>query len=802
MTSQEITQFIDEGIQQEVSVPVLKDSINKVGQANDVSLGSWLQRPLEIANFSWTTGSQFTTIFDPWTLFLSDPRNVNKIAYYNNLRCKNLCLKFLINGGPFLYGRVMVSYLPFDTDQLSQVRDTTSFYVGQAPDNEATLITHSHRPHILLDPTLSQGGCFELPFLWYKNWIEIGKEQWRMLGRVSMQSFGALSSAGGTASTTIKIKVFAWMNEPDMCVPTTLLPTLPAQSTAGDEYVGLVSKPASAVAAIAGKLSKFPVIGGYARATEIAAGAGAEMAKLMGFSRPNVLTPLQPIRPTYVNDIAVVDKPEYVIKITTDSKQELSIASESFGIDSGDPYSISGLVGRETYLCRCIWAVGAEEGTNLFSSLVTPMLYGLFTPSGYTTNKQMVSTAMSYGAFPFRWWKGNVKFRFQLVASQYHRGRVKIVYDLSTQPIATKSNSVYSRIIDIQETTDFTVTVGWNNPALMAEVQPATVTFSQNWSVNSIPFSPNSDYHNGSLTMFVENELSVPIPGVSADVQWLVWVSLENPVFNEPSSAIQQVTPSSPFVATVGEETEGDATSSLTIGDIGIDANLNQVVFGETITSYRSLLRRYVDYNLAAVNGLSATVFSYINMVLRDYPLYPGSDSSGIHATSSAVKTNFVGMTFVNYIAMAHSMYRGGIRYKFHNVSSAPAFRPMEFIRYPTTASSTAMTATALGSVNGGNSYAASSNSLGNAWLGAAITDASRSPFLEVEAPYWCTRRFDNPKYYSDNSKVAQASQLLILPFSGTSQLVLKTYLAAAEDFQVCMYTGPPNLWLSSYNVY
>lgn len=787
----------------------------------DTSLGSWLERPLEIANFSWTTGGGFSEIFNPWTLFMEDPRNINKIAYFHNFKCKHLCLKFLINGGPFFYGRIMASYLPFDGDVNSYISDNMSFFAGLEPDVESTLITHSHRPHILLDPTLSQGGCFELPFLWYKNWLEIPTKEWQSLGKVSMQSFGNLSTAGGTTATTIKIKVFAWLVQPELSVPTTLLPTLPAQSTAGpadddygspswskptesfgknDEYEGLVSKPASAVAAMAGKLTSFPVVGEYARATQIAAGGAASLAKLMGFSRPNVLQPLTPMRPTYVNDLAVTDKPEYVIKITTDSKQELSIAPDNFGIQTKDPFSIADLVGKETYLCSCVWGVGVVEGTNLFSSLVNPMLYGTYTPVGYTLNKQMVSTAMSYGAFPFRWWKGNIKFRFQLVASQYHRGRVKIVYDIATAPIPSKSNAVYSRIIDVQETTEFSVVVGWQNPQPMCQVQNTVVAFYQNWSTNSIPFTPDLRFDNGSISLFVENELMVPIPGVSADAQWLVWVSMENPVFNEPSTALQQVTPSAPFVATAGYEDEGPVTDTLQFGESGVDGNLNQVVFGETITSFRPLLRRYNTYTFMSTPGLSASIYSYISAVFRHFPLFPGSDANGINTTTTAVKTNFVSMTLVNYLAMAHSAYRGGIRYKFQNIASRQ--QAMEFLRYPDSGTSTYLTATTLGTANNSQNYASTAAKLGNAWLGSAVGDGSLNTFLEVEAPYWTPYRFDNPKRYSSNLKSASATQLVMNPVTGNAAVGFKVWLAAAEDFQLGMYTGPPNLWLSSYNTF
>lgn len=797
--TQEVVQFVDEVKQEEVNVSVSRDSLDKIGETSDTSLGSWLERPLEIANISWTTGGTVNEILDPWDLFLSDPRNINKIAYFNNMKCDGLCVKFLLNGGPFFYGRLMASYLPFDSYSNSIVRDNTSFYTGTAPTIPECLNTHSHRPHLLIDPSTSQGGCFQLPFLWPYNWISIPTSEWQHLGKLSLQSFGDLGTAGGITSATIKIKVFAWLVNPRLSAPTTSLPTLPAQSTAGDEYVGMFSKPASAVARVAGKLTEMPVIGSYARATQMGAGAMASIAKLFGFSRPTMIGPLDVVRPTFVADIATVDKPEYVFKITTDSKQELSISPDICGLSTEDPFSIAGLVGRETYLGSASWLVSATEGTNLFSSLVTPMLYKTYIPPTYTLNASLLNTAMSYGAFPFRYWKGNIKFRFQLIASQYHRGRVKIVYDIAAAPISTKTNALYSRIIDITEMTDFVVTIGWNSPRIMLEMMH-NGELVENWASNGLAFAPSADYHNGSLSMFVENELMVPIPGISADVQWLVWVSMENPVFNEPTGAIDRFTPNAPFVATSGEEV---MTESFNIGDMSQDPNINQVVFGETITSFRALLKRYTNYLYCDGAAASTSLKNFWHITIRDYPLYPGKDSAGINTTSTAVATNFVYMTLINYLGMAHSMYRGGIKWKSLLINGNQYVTSLEFDRYPGKTASTNLLSSAYSTAGSSITPYEYRQFVSSSILGKVLTIAPGNNFLEVEAPFWYPERFLSPKNLRTNGVTSNAVRFSLPHFNGgTVRVQMSLYCAAAEDFQLYMYTGPPQLWLSSYNVY
>lgn len=802
MVNEQVVQFLDEGEQAQTTFTTKTVNQDTDGNTDmDSSLASWLSRPLEIATITWNSGASPIGFINPWTLFMTDPRNVNKIAYFRNFRCKHMCVKFLINGGPFTYGRMMFSYLPLDPGgTISTYADNLSYDAGTSPTaghpNAAT-----HRPFILLDPTRSQGGCFELPFIWPYNWLSIPDAEWEKLGQLSYYALTPLSNAGGTTAMNISIKVFAWLVDPYFCVPTTSLPTLPAQSSAGDEYVGMVSKPASALASMAGKIASLPIVGPYARATQIGAGMAAGMAKMVGFSRPSILSDSLPMRPTYVSEMAVTDRSDYIMKLTTDSKQELSISPAIMGLGSGDELDIATIAARETYLGQCTWSVSAAEGTILASVPVTPNQYETVVPAGYTLLNVWLPTAAAFTAWPFKYWRGNVKFRFQIVASQFHRGRLKIVYDPAVAPIATKTNALYSRIIDIQETSDFTITVGWNSLRGMLEVGPLTSTGT--FKPNGLSIVPDVLYHNGSITMFVENELMLPIPGVSADISILAWVSMEDAVYNFPSSEIlSTITPKAPFVASVGLE---PALQNFDVGDMTHVEDLNSVYFGETILSFRALLKRYCLYRYGTVLGLSAAYPTFAFSRFRAFPLLPGSDSDGINATSTAVKTNFISLSLINYIATAFSCYRGGVKYKFHNtttsVSGGKAFVSLEASVTNTTMAGVALNTTAYNNDTIGSGLNATYNT---SLQGIAVTDTTRNPFLETEVPFWTNMKFRNPKaFVSNSSLLATEGVSLIYPeVTTTARVSFLSYVAASEDFTLGFYTGPPAYWLDSYNTY
>jgi hypothetical protein len=112
--------------------------------------------------------------------------------------------------------------------------------------------------------------------------------------------------------------VFAWAKDVKISVPTSLAP-LTLQPQAGDETYGKVSGPMTSIASVAGSMGKVPVIGPYATATSTIAKAIGSVAKMFGYARPPIETPMAPMRPDYIGNLANTDRPELVQKLTLDS---------------------------------------------------------------------------------------------------------------------------------------------------------------------------------------------------------------------------------------------------------------------------------------------------------------------------------------------------------------------------------------------------------------------------------------------------------------------------------------------------
>lgn len=145
---------MDQPNQWTVTVPSMPDSTFNHGGETETSLGDFMARPVLIYSYDWVVGAGPDFVINPWTLFYSNPRVINRINNYNLLR-STLNVKIQISGTIFHYGRMLVSYKPLpNEDTIDNLR------YGNALD----IVQRSQRPHIFLDPSTSQGGELHLPF--------------------------------------------------------------------------------------------------------------------------------------------------------------------------------------------------------------------------------------------------------------------------------------------------------------------------------------------------------------------------------------------------------------------------------------------------------------------------------------------------------------------------------------------------------------------------------------------------------------------------------------------------------------
>jgi len=517
--------FNDQGWTHGVST--VEDASMHAASHRGMQLGDFLSRPVKIGQAVWSAGDELEpTELNPWDEFLNNPTVARKIANYKLLR-GNLHVKAVINGSPFLYGKMMCVYHPlYGRDDFT-------------PGNTANRICRlSQRQHIYLNPTTSSGGELILPFFWQYNAINIPKHEWDQLGNITMSPVSTLKHAAGESPSCV-ITFFAWMEDVSLMQPTSS--TYNGQSGEAEEKV--VSKTATAVGNVAGMLSKAPVIGPYARATEEVANKIGRLADIFGFSKPRGTYDIVNERQRHLGTLATTNDKDMARPLTLDIKNENTIDPRTVGLTGEDEMSIPSVCSKEALITRFSWSVSDLPDTELFRIPVTPYVRATF-----PADNVVDMPPCAYVATLFEYWRGTMQYRFMINASNFHRGKLRFRYEPYAVATGQDYNVVQSEILDLAEVHDHKVEVGWGADRNFLHVTEGSVQPAAPGDF------PNLAIHNGVLVVSVANSLTVPDETSEDTIEILVGVNAcEDIQFSVPTekvisqmNIVADVTPSDP----------------------------------------------------------------------------------------------------------------------------------------------------------------------------------------------------------------------------------------------------------------
>lgn len=803
--------FSDQTPQWDYTVDSMPDSTFRIADTDDASLENFFSRPIKIQSYNWGTGTNLFETFNPWQDFFENTRVINRITNYNLLRCK-LKVRIMLNGNGFHYGRAIASYIPLHN--LDEFTKDRAFFIED-------VVEASQRPHVYLDPTTSQGGTLTLPFVWYNNALSIPDQDWREMGDIIIHGMQNLKHANG-ATDSVTVSVFAWAEEVSLSIPTAnepgaLVPQMGEIFTpqAKDEYgTGPVSRPAGVVARAAGALKSVPMLSPYARATEMAASAVSSIATMFGYSRPVELADIQPYKPVYLGNMANTNVPDTSTKLTLDAKQELTIDTRVMGLGGADEMTIKSIAQRESFLTQFGWDVADTTETLLWNSEVCPVLWNTVG----AVNNELHFPACCFASLPFRRWRGTMKFRFQIVASTFHKGRLKITYDPS-YPLTNEYNTNYTHIIDLAKERDFTIDIGWGSDKSMLNHRTP--------GADGVPFSTTAlgadpgNFANGIISVYVVNELTVPNSTVNNDIEVNVFVSAGDDfeVFDPDSSTIEDLTWFEPqineiFTPQMAEEDGSNPDADLTKKEdepIKMEPSDTMAVplqekdhtlcvyYGDPVTSFRQCLKRY-NWHSAIVPTDAAT--SFFSVRAGNFPYYRGYAPGAVHQTIvpvAATPYNYCKMTLLNWVTPAFTCMRGGLRWKYMRTGETfDETNHMSLTRVSREAGSYAETSTTARSVGGSSHFERARQAqvlMPHIWDGAVVTATRQNPAVEAEMPFYSNVRFF-PAKKANKTGTTSFNNFHTLDtiwrVATSDTAIIHSYCSVGEDFNLGFFTGSP----------
>jgi hypothetical protein len=679
----------------------------------------------------------------------------------------------------------------------------------------ADLVQTSQLPHVYLDPTTSTGGEMTLPFFFHRNYVNLPNTSYDELGRVYVQSLNSLKHANG-ANDVVTISIFAWAEDVSLSVLTTVEPTTIIPQSGKESEVdqankmGIVSGPATAVAKVSNAMSVIPAIAPFALATSSVATALAGAAKSLGYCRPTVTKNPDPYRPTPTSQLATTNTPDTAIKLTVDEKQELTVDPRIAGIGPDDPMSIREIAKRESYLTKFTWAIGTAPETLLWNARLDPVTWA--EDAGPPQSFHFPACAMA--ALPFKYWTGTMRFRFQIVCSAFHKGRLKFVYDPNFLA-SNEYNVNYLEVIDIADTQDFTIEIGnGQNDTLLDHHRPGLDSVTQMYSTT--PYA-STEEGNGVLGVYIVNELTTPNSTVNNDIEINVFVSMGDDfevfvpddhfqafVF-KPQSGMETLVPESQDTE---EPSAPQHSNSDKLGPAMQDTALTNMVFtGESIMSFRQILKRYNLWRREsyATSGLFLNVDRKQNI----YPFFRGAFGGAVDVTGAAAPYNYCNTVMIHWVTNAFAGWRGSIRYKIlfdtNRITSATNMSSRVYVAREDIAPAGAAKYSNVSVAQGfylTNEDAAAQVIKGNTDVtgvkGMVFATDVINNAIEFEVPFYSPFRFAPGKdanYTSAATLTRAPNWIMCARLYQNERTAMDYHVATGEDFQVYFFTGLPRMY-------
>jgi len=585
---QQLTQFVDADPADMNMITSEMDSTFTSDQIDIGALKDFLSRPTLIHEQTLTLGtpSGYSSIL-PWHLYFNNAVIKRKIDNYAYISCK-LHLKIMINSTPFLYGGVICTYEPL-TDHGYNISTTT---------NPLQLVELTSAPHVWVFPQTNTGGEMVLPFFYDTDWLELtSASDLQAMGKLHIREAIALASANGSVGQSCTIQFYAWAEDVKLSGPTFESAVQSGWSSVGtkvfkaatskglDEYAKKpISSIASTIAAMARPLTKIPTIGIFAKATEIGASAVGSIASLFGFTNPPNIVDVLPVRnvPYHAMNSGSIKVPAETLAL--DPKQELCVDPRTVGLSEEDEMAISYIAGREAYVGEFNWDTTDAPEVDLFNIPVGPTNYQVM-PNA-TSGYEYAMTPACMLSQNFKYWRGDIIFRFKFIASKYHCGRIRLVWDpkanLNTVPANT--NTSLNRIVDISEETDVEVRIPFNQARHFLECPDLQIYEYLGVKGSIIGNYYNKELFNGNFHGYVLNSLSAP--ETTAGITVLMFARMApNAEFTVP---IAKLDGSHSYFA----PQSGDMISISGASNDETDQNQYNVYFGEAVRSLRSVLRK------------------------------------------------------------------------------------------------------------------------------------------------------------------------------------------------------------------
>lgn len=749
-TQNPTTKFADDSVGYEAEFANLSPSepfSSLIVSPNSQTIVHFLERPSVIK-----TGSLAST--DVGILYQADITALitpQKFARISNIYTwkSDFEVTLMINADRFQQGRYILFYLPTGGASPPGINGNV---VAWRNMHTANLMQISQLPHVEIDLATQTHATLKIPYVSVfpmNTWSTINSTVGNGLGIFGIATYSPLNPGTG-GSTTCGYTVFGSLTNVKIGSAT-------FNQSAGDKEaramgVGPVSSVLNKVALSSSVFADVPLIGSYARSVSWFSKLMAKSAAVWGYSKPMALAAPTRVDRKVATFDASSDVAHYSKPLSVSSENSVIFPS-SVPVDV-DEMDLSFIASHYSYYTALTWDYTQGNGYVVGTFGVQPNV-------SVAWSKGSTHTPLSFVANQFAKWRGGIRYRFKLVKTAFHRGRLAIAYfpgSLTAGGSLDNSEYVYREIVDVSTTSEFEVCC----PYLL-----------------TTPWSSTFD-SMGVVQVYVVDPLVAPAT-VSTSVQLLVETSaMEDMMFAAPIS--WKVEPYAPSTAQSAVD-PFEQTPCFTLGPTTRKPayNLCAETSGEVVKSARQLLKR--NWNFArlspAVGGGNA---------IEIFPYVVSQVTQGA-TTGGALFRDYFACDAIDLWSQAFAISYGALRYSFKpgggfNAAGVPISNLEVSAQSGSTTTSVVKTI---------------ASTYTNSGYGSINSQTIEGP-VQVQVPNWNTTVGRSTVTHMVNKAVApvlseprvNSTSLLIGDSQALYGYALPISRAAAEDFGLAVFVGVP----------
>lgn len=546
-----------------------------------MSVADFLRIPQQVVKGTWssldTPGSQLLlngqNYLSTDDLLVSNPLWKSKLEGYSLIR-STMVVRVQVNANPFMAGKLYMHFLPM----------ASRHELGFTYTHNHNLATISSQHGLDIDAR-DTGAEMRIPYNTPYNWYSLWKSSTRAHSDVCERGRIFLTVQAALRSLDIVDCGFSiWVHWEDVELAGPIVPQAGGlvKSVTDKEESAMhdrtISSALSTGAKVAGALSSIPSLRPLMAPTEWALETAAGVAASFGYSKPKLSEPFglminQPFRYT-----ACGDGESTAIPLGLKHNAGTALASEGLDGDQ-DEMSWNYLKKVPVIMRTFSWDTSMTPGTSLLSMDLSPAHFHVSDTmtSAATGGSRTVVTGDAIATFSqfFKNWRGGRELHFRFAKTDFHTGRIEIVYcpgTHSTPPSFNTSAYVLREVVDLSITNSVKVTLPY--------IQPSDYL--------------NIDQSLGSVHVFVSTSLRAA-PSVDSTIDCMVWsCAADDFEFAVPAGANQLYVPvsaeGSDDVSMHGGVVETD------LGVIGDSRESDESLMhpsravGENFNSLRSLL--------------------------------------------------------------------------------------------------------------------------------------------------------------------------------------------------------------------